>query len=95
MDVGQYVAGETRTAAHHIHLPPNNPRYTKLGTPRAGASISVTGVIIGSSEDVNPQVAVKCLPIELRDISFISEGDGHVTTHTLKGTPLTVIPFSL
>jgi hypothetical protein len=85
MDVSQYVAGEMRIASHHVHIPPNNARYAKLGTPRPGASIAIASVIIGTAEDATHEVAVKRLPLELRDISFISDGDGRPTTSMIKG----------
>jgi hypothetical protein len=85
MDVSQYIAGEMRIASHHVHILPNNAQYAKLGTPWPGASIAITSIIIGTAEDTTAEVAVKRLPLELWDISFISDGDSHATTSKIKG----------
>ena len=81
-------ANMLRIAGHHVHIPPNNAWYAKLGTPQPGASISIAGVIIGTAEDTTPDVAIKHLPLELRDICFISEGDSCSMTSTIKGVYL-------
>src|SRR5277367_4422325 len=92
-----------RIAGHHVHIPPNNAPYAKLGTPQPGALIAIASVIIGTAEDTSSDVAIKRLPLELRDICFISEGDGRSTTvrgrHALSSphrstTPLALHPHS-
>lgn len=71
-DISQYTAGETNVTAHILHYPLDNHRFSRLGVPRPGSLITVAGVMCGEALPFTASDAVKHIPIEVRELSFVS-----------------------
>lgn len=77
-DIAQFVASENRLALHMCQIPENNPCFTSTPIPWPGALCFVTGFL--HSKALQDPNTTKRLPIEIKEVAFLSAEPGQAST---------------